>query len=258
MKPITDSFGHPRNDTSESAMPGELRKRIIPPRRFTGPLRSCPHRYVHKKSGPCTAATNVTRGQLPGSGATLLYYYTFPDSGADSSACGQQTARIFRCAVWPPAPGVAAVRVTPEGPATVTLLAGASCRVALARSRACWDGEPLSNNDYVICAEARGSARGSRNDRSRVISSSENTSRVATNPLLSHRPLPNGRQATAGQSKVNTRILSVVSLEATNQRAEPYAGSDLSAPARAAASATLAALSAVVLSIGSAVTRSRR
>ena len=39
---------------------------------------------------------------------------------------------------------------------------------------------------------------------------------------------------------------------------EPYAGSDLSAPARAAASATLAALSAVVLSIGSAVTRSRR
>jgi len=42
------------------------------------------------------------------------------------------------------------------------------------------------------------------------------------------------------------------------QRAEPYAGSDLSAPARAAASATLAALSAVVLSIGSAVTRSRR
>ena len=44
----------------------------------------------------------------------------------------------------------------------------------------------------------------------------------------------------------------------SNQRAERYAGSDLSAPARAAASATLAALSAVVLSIGSAVTRSRR
>ena len=40
--------------------------------------------------------------------------------------------------------------------------------------------------------------------------------------------------------------------------AEPYAGSDLSAPARAAASATLAALSAVVASIGSPVTRSRR
>src|ERR1035438_2880318 len=38
----------------------------------------------------------------------------------------------------------------------------------------------------------------------------------------------------------------------------PYAVAGLSAPARAAASATLAALSAVVWPIGSAVTRSRR
>ena len=82
MMPIADSFGHRRNDVCGSQScwthPGG---RIIPPQVHRP--SACGARWpvllrIAKNSGPCHAATNVSRMQLPGPGATFLMLLHFP------------------------------------------------------------------------------------------------------------------------------------------------------------------------------------
>jgi hypothetical protein len=92
MTPITGSTGRRRDDAYGSQSCWEMARGIVTlPRidRSFGPAASSPALLRQtKNSGACRAATNVSRVQLPGSGATLLFYYILSSPGTAAHPAG--------------------------------------------------------------------------------------------------------------------------------------------------------------------------